>query len=253
MTPGEERVWRRFIAWLPSAEPSGNPGQLLGQYRAWLVGAGHPEPEVAQHLILVMNGMRTRSEGWRVIFNGIYASETPGFSTAPNALLAAAVEGRLPGRALDAGMGEGRNAVFLACEGWDVTGLEVADEGVAIARRNAEAAGVSITSVLESDATFDYGTARWDLIVATYQPFALTEPAYVARLRAALRPGGLVVVESFASDADAPVRRPVDIDPLGLRRAFEGFRIVRFEDAVGMPDWGTEETRLVRMVAEGAP
>ena len=57
----------------------------------------------------------------------------------------ATVEERKPGRALDVGMGEGRNAVFLALKGWDVTGFEISDEGVAIAQRNARAAGVNIT------------------------------------------------------------------------------------------------------------
>jgi len=58
------------------------------------------------------------------------------------------------------------------------------------------------------------------------------------------------VIESFASDATARGRRPVDIDPAELRRAFAEFRIVRFEDAEEVPDWDPQKTRLVRMVAE---
>src|SRR5512143_1392983 len=246
----DDKVWEQFLEWLPSAEPSTDPGSLFGQYRSRLMALGLPEGEVDGYLAVVANNMRTRSDGWRVMFNNIYASGTPGFSTAPNALLMVTVEGRKPGRALDVGMGEGRNAVFLALKSWGVTGFEISDEGVAITHRNARAAGVNITVLLESNETFDFGRTQWDLIVATYAPFPLTTANYVQRLRGSLTSSGLVVVESFASDANTPGRRPVDIDPTDLRRAFDTFRILYFEDTVAMPDWTREQTRLVRLVAE---
>lgn len=252
-SPSEDVVVQRFVEWLPTAPPSGHPGYVLQAYAASLVAAGHPEHAVREQLGLVMNRIRTRGDVWRTIFNAIYKGAARAFTTEPNTLLASAIAGRRPGRALDVGMGEGRNAVYLARHGWDVTGVEVSDEGVAIAERNAAAAGVSITSVLASEASFDYGTARWDLIVLTYEPFALTEPAYVGQLRAALRPGGLVVVESTASDASEQARRPIDIDPSDLKRAFDGFRILRFEDTVALPDWGADAQRVVRLVAEHRP
>ncbi len=246
----DDKVWEQFLAWLPSAEPSTDPGNLFGQYRSRLMALSLMDGEVDGYLAVVANNMRTRSDGWRVMFNNIYASSTPGFSTAPNALLMATVEARKPGRALDVGMGEGRNTVFLALKGWDVTGFEISDEGVTIAQRNARAAGVNITALLASNETFDLGQAQWDLIVATYAPFSLTTADYVQRLHGSLTPGGLVVVESFASDANASFRRPVDIDPTDLRRAFDSFRILYFEDTVAVPDWAREKTRLVRLVAE---
>ena len=54
-----------------------------------------------------------------------------------------AVQGRKPGRALDIGMGQGRNAVFLATQGWDVTGFDPSTEAVRIAKANADKSGVS--------------------------------------------------------------------------------------------------------------
>jgi SAM-dependent methyltransferase len=246
----DDKVWEQFLEWLPSANPSTDPGTLLGQYRSRLMGLGIMEDEVDGYLTVVTKNMRTRSDGWRVMFNNIYASGSAGFSTTPNTLLMATVEERNPGRALDVGMGEGRNAVFLALKGWDVTSFEISDEGVAIAQRNAKAAGVNIKTLSESNATFDFGQAQWDIIIATYVPFPLTTADYVQRLGRSLTPGGLVVVESFASAANASFRRPVDIDPTDLRRAFDSFRILHFEDTVAVPDWTREKTRLVRLVAE---
>ena len=64
------------------------------------------------------------------MFDNIYKSDKPGFSTQPNGLLVATVEDRKPGRALDVGMGEGRNSVFLALKGWDVTGFDFLTKGL---------------------------------------------------------------------------------------------------------------------------
>lgn len=84
----------------------------------------------------------------------------------------------------------------------------------------------------------------------TYAPVPLTDPNYVQRLWNALQPGGLVAVESFASEATAHGRRPVDIDPADLQRAFADFHIHHFTDAVALTDWERQELRLVRMIAE---
>ena len=247
----DEATWRKFLEWVPTVPPSDNPGNLLRQFQMHLVKSGASAAEAASSQAVVMKMMKVSPDGWQIIFNRIYASKTPGFSTRPNALLVSAVEGRAPGRSLDVGMGQGRNSVFLALRGWEATGFDVSDEGLAVARRNAEAAGVRINAVRKSNGEFDFGTAQWDLIVITYEPFPVTDSRYVARIAQALKPGGLVVIESFASDATAAVRKPVDIDPGELLPAFQnGFRILHFEDTMAVPDWDPGKTRLVRLVAE---
>jgi hypothetical protein len=72
----------------------------------------------------------------------------------------------------------------------------------------------------------------------------------VERLRRALAAGGLLVLESFASDAARARRRPVDVDPAELRAALGGWLVHRLDDAVATPDWGDRDARLVRAVAE---
>lgn len=249
----DDQVWQGFLQWLPTAPVSDNPGTLLSAYENSLLTAGIAQPEAARRRQVIMRQMKTHVEGWQIIFNNIYSSAQSGFRTLPNATLLSAIAGRKPGRALDAGMGQGRNALYLALKGWDVTGFDVSDGGLAIARRNAEKAGVPLTAVQTSEKAFDYGVSQWDLILFCYVPFPVADEQYVDRLFQAVRPGGLVVIESFASDAGSVGRRPVDVDPAALRRAFHNFRILRLDDVVDKTDWSPEKIRLVRMVAEKQP
>jgi SAM-dependent methyltransferase len=246
----DEQVWQRFLAWITTAPTFDGPFAVLGAYVKDLTAAGLTEEEMARHRAVIQGRMRSGDEGWQVIFNKIYSSKTPGFNLQPNQTMADAVAGRSPGQALDAGMGQGRNAIYLAMNGWDVTGFDLSDAGVELVRRNAESAGVRLTALQASEREFDYGESRWDLIVFSYVPFDVTDERYVERLHRSLRPGGLAVVESFASDASVRGRRPVDIDPEALLWAFRAFHVTRFEDVVTMPDWTKEEARVVRMIAE---
>ena len=133
-------------------------------------------------------------------------------------------------------MGQGRNAVAMARKGWDVTGIDVSDEGLAVSKANAALAGVTLTTIHASDGQFDYGHDSWDLIAIIYGPGSATDEHSARLLYQALKPGGLVVVESFASPKEAVSRRPVDIDPADLLRAFAGFRHDRAEAALSFGD-----------------
>jgi 2-polyprenyl-3-methyl-5-hydroxy-6-metoxy-1,4-benzoquinol methylase len=246
----DAQAWQHWLQWLPTAAPSDLPGPIFRQYHKSLTEAGFSETEADNRIMTILRLMRNETDGSQVFYNNIYTNPQPGFNTNPNALLVSTVVGRAPGRALDVCTGQGRNAVFLAIQGWDVTAIDVSNEGLGVARRNAEQAGVHVHTVLTSNQAFDLGSAAWDLIVMAYAPVPLTDPGYVRQINDALRPGGLIVIESFASDATEDGRTPVDIDPADLRRAFAAFRILHFADTVAMPDWMKTETRLARLVAE---
>jgi 2-polyprenyl-3-methyl-5-hydroxy-6-metoxy-1,4-benzoquinol methylase len=251
----EEKMWKVFLEWLPKAPAvDGPPSALFNTYRDLLIKGGLSTQEADQRLDIIRRMHRERPDGWRVMFNSIYASKKPGYVTEPNALLISALEGRKPGRALDIGMGQGRNSVFLALKGWDVTGFDLSDEGIATARRSAERAGVKINAILGTEDAFDYGTEQWDLIVFVYEPFPITTAGYVRRLRQSLRPGGLIVIEGFGEEEIVKNRPVTAIDPERLLAAFKDFRLLHYQDAVATPDWGPPKPRrLVRMIAEKRP
>ncbi|MCX6632686.1 MAG: methyltransferase domain-containing protein, partial [Candidatus Solibacter sp.] len=90
------------------------------------------------------------------------AYSNPGlvFNTRPNAFLAEVAKLLKPGRALDIGMGQGRNSVYLAELGWDVTGFDISERGMELARQSPAAAGVKITTINTSMDDFDYGVGQ---------------------------------------------------------------------------------------------
>src|SRR5262245_50987440 len=251
--PSNEEIWKDFLAWLSKLPPVDGPAILFKMYQSHLA-KNLPEQEAVRQLQIVQQLHRERPDAWRVMFNNIYKTDKPGFATQPNALLVSMAERRKPGRALDIGIGQGRNSVFLALKGWDVTGFDMSDEGIATARSNAERAGVKINAIRGTEDAFDYGTERWDLIVFVYEPFPITTSAYVQRLHQSLRAGGLIVIEGFSEPATAKNRPVTAIDPERLLPAFKDFRILSYQDAIGVPDWGgPKPRRLVRMVAEKRP
>lgn len=171
---------------------------------------------------------------------------------APNALLVETVKSLKPGAALDADMGEGRNALYLAQQGWQVTGVDIAEKALAYAQKRAQATGVKITTEVHDMATYDWGTNKWDLIVLSYAGGR----DYAERVQRALKPGGLVVLEAFHMDATERLqvvggdyRVFFKTDELPKLYGAAGLKIVRYEEPIGTADFTKEKLRLVKMVA----
>ena len=144
----DEAAWRAFMAWFKGAPPvRTNP---FAAYAASLAAAGTPEADARRQVGALMAMIRERSDWVELYYDKIYTipltgdPESDGFATKPSALVVEAVKGLAPGRALDAGMGQGRNAVYLARQGWRVTGFDLSAEALNAARANAAAAGVRL-------------------------------------------------------------------------------------------------------------
>ena len=170
----------------------------------------------------------------------------------PNALLVETVKGLKPGTALDADMGEGRNAIYLAQQGWQVTGADVAEKALAYAQTRAKKLGVHLTIEVADMATYDWGSNKWDLIVLSYAGGR----DYAERVKKALKPGGLVVIEAFHMDATDKLqvvggdyRVFFKTDELKKLYGDVGLKIVRYEEPIGTADFTRQQLRLVKLVA----
>jgi SAM-dependent methyltransferase len=132
-----------------------------------------------------------------------YASTDRVWSGNPNQRLTEEVAGLTPGTALDAGCGEGGDAIWLARQGWTVTGLDVSGVVVRRAAEHAEQAGVADrTSWLRADLyALDPLPTGFDLVTASYVHVPPARFAEVYRhLAASVAPGGNLVVLAHHPD-----------------------------------------------------
>ena len=79
------------------------------------------------------------------VWNDLY-SKREGKEHQFNKFLAESVKGVPPGKALDIGMGQGRNSLFLAALGWEVTGFDISEVGVKQAQAEAQKRGLKINA-----------------------------------------------------------------------------------------------------------
>jgi SAM-dependent methyltransferase len=90
------------------------------------------------------------------------------WGSGPNAFLVEAVGGLSPGKALDLACGQGRNAVWLATKGWEVTAVDWSEVGLAGARSLAAEAGVEVDWQLADLLTWSCEPAAYDLVIVVY-------------------------------------------------------------------------------------
>ena len=201
--------------------------------------------------IVLFLGCFTIAQGpdQRKLWNDAYArltAENEAFLANP--FLTKIIDGMPPGRAVDIAMGQGRNAVMLASRGWDVSGFDISDVAIGQAKVLASQIGVKVNAVVADGNQFDYGVDHYDLVVAMYVHYLVTDRA--KDVVASLRRGGLLVVEGFHRDALAGVGHETN----ELLRVFgRSLTVLHYEDAIGQPDptWKQpgKNLRFIRLVA----
>jgi SAM-dependent methyltransferase len=188
-------------------------------------------------IVAVMAGAgEARRPQSQTVWDGVYAKVGPG-TFGHNQFLARITTGRRPGRALDIGTGEGRNAFFLASQGWEVTGFDASTTGIRTTLAEAKARRLKVTALVGDVDTFDYGREQWDLVAGLYMHEMITRNA--AKIVASLKPGGLVVVEGmqYGAMGTGVGGAAYGYRPNELLRAFEGLRVVFYEEATAPPYW----------------
>jgi len=253
----QEEVWSAFLDWFRTAPLNGNPFQA---YSEKLLKEGISRAEIERQAAIIARLFSEREDWVEIYFDRVYARPVSGdpardrFNSAPSAFLIEATNNLKSGKALDVGMGQGRNAVYLAQHGWDVTGFDISQKALDASDLNAEKAGVHIETVKSSYDKFDFGIEKWDLIVLIFAWAPVSEPDFVTRLHSSLRRGGKIVFEHFIEDSERPYAGPVRaLQPGQLRTFFGDFRIEHYEEKEGIGDYGGPGSRLVRMIAQKKP
>ena len=132
------------------------------------------------------------------------------------------------GKVLDIAMGEGRNGVYLATQGFDVTGLDISERGLEKAHKLAEKNNVSIKTKVVDLETHRLEPNSYDVILCTYY----MQRNLFKQFESALKPGGMIVVETYNVDylKYARFSRKWALDTNELLDIFKGLRVIRYQD-----------------------
>jgi len=230
-----------FTPWIAAAMPL-----PLAARRSWVAQAGQSQGGTPGDT----GAASAEASGW----NRVFAQPRPVYRLEANAFLAQAVERMqreqlLRGKAaLDIAMGDGRNALLLAEQGLEVTGLDISTVALDKARAKAAEKQLSLQALEQDLFTYDYGEEKWDLITLIYFNPAIR---ILDQLKAAVKPGGLLVIEGQGSehtgDGPPPATR---FRPNQLLQACADWRVLDYEDGRFACDWSQGSlTHVVRLMA----
>ncbi|WP_326822193.1 class I SAM-dependent methyltransferase [Streptosporangium sp. NBC_01756] len=127
-----------------------------------------------------------------------YRGHAAAYDRRPNPQLVAEAGELAPGTALDAGCGEGADAIWLASRGWRVTAVDIAGTALHRAREHAETLGADLASRVDwvqADLTDWTPTEEhFDLVSTHYVHPAASREALFRRLAASVAPGGTLLI-----------------------------------------------------------
>lgn len=168
----------------------------------------------------------------------------------PSALVLETTANLPPGAALDIGMGNGRNAIYLARKGWKVTGIDISQEAVRQAQAEARKLNAAIDASVSRFEDLPAFQNRFDVILCMYVQDLATKNA--KKIMDMLKPGGLLIVEGYHQDAPALAGQP-GYSTNQLLRTFNRLHILRYEDREMQPEWtsaqGNARVPVIRLVA----
>lgn len=135
----------------------------------------------------------------REFWNQKFADAAYKYGEQPNVFLAEQARQIRPGgQILVPGDGEGRNGVWLARQGFQVTSVDCSDVGLDKARALAERQGVQITTRLADLTEWSPEAESVDAVVLIYLHLpSSVRPRIMGQLAQALRPGGVLILEAF--------------------------------------------------------
>ena len=157
------------------------------------------------------------------------------------------------GTALDIAMGAGRNALYLAGRGFKVTGVDNDPEVLQQAEEQARARGVSI-SVVRGDLENGYAIPPevYDVIICFNYLYRPLFPA----VRAALKPGGVIVYETYTIEQKqfGPPRNPDHLLKYNeLLEVFRDYRCLRYHEGIYEDRKAVAGIVAVKPASEGNP
>lgn len=181
------------------------------------------------------------TNSWTQRWNDRYNNEEFAYGEEPNNYLKEQLEKLNPGTILFPAEGEGRNAVFTARLGWEVSAFDISAEGKNKAIRLAETNNVTIDYQVGELETLNYQTEQFDAIALIYAHFpAEIKSSIHKQLDKYLRKGGIIIFEAFSKKhleylaKNDKVGGPKDIESLfsieEIQNDFPDYEIIELEE-----------------------
>lgn len=178
---------------------------------------------------------------WLDRWNDRYSSEEFAYGTEPNNYLKEQLEKLKPGTILFPAEGEGRNAVFAATKGWEVSAFDISNEGKNKALRLAANQNVAIDYQVGELQTLNFQAEQFDVIALIYAHFPAEIKSSIHRmLDQYLRKGGVIIFEAFSKNhldyiaKNERVGGPKDIGSLfsinEIKADFPNYSIIELEE-----------------------
>lgn len=148
------------------------------------------------------------------------------------------------GHALDVAMGEGRNAIFLAQQGFQVTGVEQSSIAVERCRKRAEELSLQV-EVIESDLLiWEFPESCYDLIICVNY----LERSLFPKIQRALKPGGWLVYETLTKEhlKYYTINSDYVLSNGELLKAFSSLRFVVYREL----DWPDKKKAVASFIAQ---
>jgi tellurite methyltransferase len=187
-------------------------------------------------------------------WNQKYNQEMYVYGKEPVAFLKQKIGVLKKGKALVLAMGEGRNAVYLAQNGFDVTGVDISDVAIEKCKKLAAERGTTVNAVVSDLTSYDMGKAQYDLITNFYY----YDKSLFPKVIGALKPGGMFIFEQFSIDHPkhgarfGPRNPDYLVKPDELLELFKSFRILYYEDVVVELDEGMHKgtAAVIRLIIQ---
>jgi SAM-dependent methyltransferase len=204
------------------------------------------------HFALAQQGEQRMSDKER--WDRRYEREMYVYGKEPAAFLKQKINMLKKGKALVLAMGEGRNAVYLAQNGFDVTGVDISGIAIEKCKKLAEERSLIVNTVVADLTDYNMGEAQYDLITNFYFYDKSLFPAIID----ALKPGGIFILEQFSTDHPerggnfGPRNPNYLVKPNELLEAFKSLRILYYEDTVVELNEGMHKgpAALIRLVVQ---
>jgi cyclopropane fatty-acyl-phospholipid synthase-like methyltransferase len=182
------------------------------------------------------------------IWEARYSSAGYLFGKEPIVSLKSYISNLKPGKVLDVAMGEGRNAVFLAQNGFQVEGIDCSAKAVAKAKALADEKKVSVEAKTQNLDFFLMPLMKYDSIVMSYfKPL----PRFFSEIKRGLVMGGTVLFEAYTTEhlkLQNPPNPSIDFDqcfkPNELLTQLKDFHILYYHEMA------EGNSHLVRAIAK---